>query len=87
MYPLTCSPGPVTLPIEFFRLPRLGGRDPHFGLSRSWYYKAGELGEIRLVSLRRRGMIRGVRLVSYDSVIEHIRRASAQPSSEPARTA
>ena len=30
--------------VEFFRLPAPGKRDPHFGLSRGWYYKAAALG-------------------------------------------
>jgi hypothetical protein len=85
MHPLVPAPSPKSPPVEFFRLPRPGERDPHFGLARSWYYQAAAQGEIKLVSLRHRGAIRGVRLVSYDSVLEHIQRASAphQPESIP----
>lgn len=61
--------------VEFFRLPQPGKRDPHFGLSRAWYYKAASLGEIRMVAVRQRGALRGVRLVVYDSVADYIRRA------------
>lgn len=61
--------------VEFFRLPSPGKRDPFFGLSRSWYYKAAALGEIKLVAVRQRGALRGVRLVAYDSVCEYIRPA------------
>ena len=77
--PLTSSSSAQTAPprIEFFRLPSPGKRDPYFGLSRGWYYKAAELGEIRMVALRQRGLVRGVRLVVYDSVCEFIRRAAA----------
>ncbi len=62
--------------VEFFRLPPPGKRDPHFGLSRGWYYKAAALGEIRMVALRQRGAVRGVRLVAYDSVRDYIRRST-----------
>ena len=47
--------------VEFFRLPAPGKRDPHFGLSRGWYYKAAALGEIKMVAVRQRGALRGVR--------------------------
>ena len=77
--PLTSSSSAQTVPprIEFFRLPSPGKRDPYFGLSRGWYYKAAELGEIKMIALRQRGLVRGVRLVVYDSVCEFIRRAAA----------
>lgn len=64
--------------VEFYRLPPPGKRDPYFGLSRSWYYKAAASGEIKLVSVRQRNALRGVRLVVYDSVAAFIRRASAE---------
>lgn len=62
--------------VEFFRLPATGKRDPYFGLSRGWYYKAADLGEIKMVALRQRGALRGVRLVVYDSVCDYIRRSA-----------
>jgi hypothetical protein len=62
--------------VEFFRLPQPGKRDPYFGLSRAWYYKATALGEIRMVAVRQRGAVRGVRLVVYDSVADYIRRSA-----------
>jgi hypothetical protein len=61
--------------VEFFRLPAPGKRDPFFGLSRGWFYKAASLGEIKMVSVRQRNALRGVRLVVYDSVADYIRRA------------
>jgi hypothetical protein len=66
--------------VEFFRLPAPGKRDPHFGLSRSWYYKAAGSGEIKLIAVRQRGALRGVRLVVYDSVADYIRRAAQAES-------
>lgn len=68
--------GAASHQVEFFRLPAPGKRDPHFGLSRGWYYKAHAAGEIRLVAVRQRGALRGVRLVAYDSVCAYIRRAA-----------
>lgn len=48
--PLIPPVNPTSMPrIEFFRLPPPGKRDPHFGLSRSWYYNAAASGEIKLV--------------------------------------
>lgn len=64
--------------VEFFRLPQPGKRDPFFGLSRGWYYKAEAAGEIRMVAIRNRGAVRGVRLVAYDSVLDCIRRAMGE---------
>lgn len=71
--------------VEFFRLPQPGKRDPHFGLSRAWYYKAATLGEIKMVAVRQRGALRGVRLVAYDSVCAYIRRA-AQMTEAPVQS-
>lgn len=64
--------------IEFFRLPAPGKRDPFFGLSRGWYYKAAAHGEIKMIALRQRNALRGVRLVVYDSVCDYIHRAAGQ---------
>ena len=69
--------------VEFFRLPAPGKRDPHFGLSRGWYYKAAALGEIKMVAVRQRGALRGVRLVVYDSVCDYIRRAAQTTPAAP----
>jgi hypothetical protein len=71
--------------IEFFRLPQPGKRDPYFGLSQAWYYKAATLGEIKMVAVRQRGAVRGVRLVAHDSVCAYIRRA-AQMTEAPVRS-
>jgi hypothetical protein len=79
MNPTSSTPTPSNAAmqrVEFFRLPVPGKRDPHFGLSRGWYYKAAGSGEIKMVALRQRGALRGVRLVSYDSVCDYIRRAA-----------
>lgn len=64
--------------VEFFRLPAPGKRDPYFGLSRGWYYKAAAAGEIRMVAVRQRNALRGVTLVDYDSVAAYIRRSMGE---------
>ncbi|MDB6126521.1 MAG: hypothetical protein JWM35_417 [Verrucomicrobia bacterium] len=74
-------------PIEYYRLPKSGGRDPHFGFSRSWYYKAAASGEIQLVSIRQRNALRGVRLIVYDSVVDFIRRSISEQISNGPRAA
>ncbi len=61
--------------VEFFRLPQPGKRDPFFGLSRGWYYKAHAAGEIKMVAVRQRNALRGVRLIVYDSVLDYIHRS------------
>jgi hypothetical protein len=73
---LLTSIGSISPRVEFFRLPAPGKRDPHFGLSRGWYYKAAALGEIRMIAVRQRGALRGVRLVVYDSVADYIWRSA-----------
>jgi hypothetical protein len=75
------SVGPsISNRVEFFRLPAPGKRDLHFGLSRGWYYKASAAGEIKLVAVRQRGALRGVRLIVYDSVVDYIRRSMGATS-------
>lgn len=61
---------------EFFRLPARG-LDPHFGLSRSFYYSLERDGLIQMVRLRRPGAIRGALLVPYASVKAVIGKAAA----------
>lgn len=64
--------------VEFFRLPAPGKRDPHFGLSRGWYYKAAAAGQTKMVAVRQRNALRGVTLVVYDSVAAYIRRSMGE---------
>jgi hypothetical protein len=83
---ITTTTGAASHRIEFFRLPAPGKRDPHFGLSRGWYYKAAAAGEIKMIAIRQRGAIRGVRLVFYDSVIAYIHRADTLATRLPEKT-
>lgn len=57
---------------EWLRLPGVGENCPYFGLTRDVYYRLIREGKIRSVSLRDRGKLRGVRLISYDSVSEYL---------------
>lgn len=66
-----CSPELQKLPITF-RLPRGGTRDPHFGLSRSWFYAAEADGRINLIRLREKGKKRGTTLVPTEQVLRLI---------------
>jgi len=59
-------------PPETFRLPRVGERDPHFGLSRSHYYALNKCGTIKFRRSCRQGKSRGVTLIDYDQVHQHI---------------
>jgi hypothetical protein len=58
---------------EFFRLPKSGERDPHFGLPRTKYYELEKAGTIRLVRLRKRGNTRGTTLIPFDQVLVYLR--------------
>jgi hypothetical protein len=64
----TGSPKLKELPTTF-RLPRVGQRDEHFGLSRSWFYAAELDGRLALIRLRERGKTRGTTLVSTAQVL------------------
>ncbi len=77
---VTPTAGQAVHRIEFFRLPAPGKRDPYFGLSRGWYYKAAALGEIKMVAVRQRGALRGVRLVVHDTVCDSRRRSMGTTS-------
>ncbi len=66
---------PATRP-EFFRLPKPGVGDPHFGFSRSFYYNGEERGWWKLVRIRDRGKGRGVTLIPYADVATFVREAA-----------
>lgn len=65
------APANETTRPEFIRLPTKG-RDPFFGLTRSYFYQLIERGQIESFTLRERGKKNGCRLVSYDSVRDFI---------------
>ena len=59
---------------EFYRLPKGGGGDPFFNLTRTFYYEGEKRGYWRLVRIRERGKLRGVTLIPFDSVAQFVRR-------------
>jgi hypothetical protein len=61
---------------ETFRLPKSGQRDPHFGLSRSFYYELEAAGKIRFIRPKKRGNQRGITLIPYDDVWNYLRSTS-----------
>lgn len=71
---------------EFIRLPKTGERCPYTGLSRTELNglilpnaKNGGRSSVASVSLRKRGALRGTRLINYDSLIAHLHSISAKP--------
>jgi hypothetical protein len=65
---ITPTPEAVALRPEFFRLPKPGVADPHFGFSRSFYYTLEARGLLKLVRIRDQGKERGVTLIPYRDV-------------------
>ncbi|MCP9773965.1 hypothetical protein KBY66_15355 [Synechococcus sp. Tobar12-5m-g] len=63
-----------------FRIPQSGTRDPHFSLTRSFYYAAEAAGQLKLVRLKKRGNRRGITLVPYAAVVEMLRENDAGPT-------
>jgi len=59
-------PQPEVEPFTF-RLPSKG-TDPHFGMTRGFYYKMEAEGQIALIRLRSKDKSRGVTLVPYGAV-------------------
>ena len=54
-----------------------------FGISRSSLYELIAAGEIKSTALRKRGAVRGIRIISFDSLAEYCERA-AQSQATPA---
>ena len=70
---------------EFLRLPRAGSRDPHFSLSRSMWNQLilpceanGYRPPIKSFSLRRKGTLKGVRIISAPSALDYFRKLEAE---------
>lgn len=63
---------------EFVRMPTNKGLCPYTGLSRSFLYGLAAEGKIRTISLRRRGTMRGVRLIDLGSLLTYIRCAGGE---------
>ena len=72
---------------EFIRLPLPGKRCPHTGLSRTTLCELtidspanGFRAPVKSHVLRKRGAVRGIRLISYDSLMDYL---SNLPASGP----
>lgn len=78
---------------EYMRLPKLGERDPLFGLSRTVLNELvlpcrrnGHCPPVRSVLLRRRGAQTGIRLIDLDSLRAYLDR-NVEPTFRPSVTA
>ena len=76
--PLAVTPSEVTKP-EWVRLPAPGNRCRFTGLSRSTLNELAIAGPandgvppVKSVVLRKRGALRGIRLISYDSLMRYL---------------
>jgi hypothetical protein len=70
----------LTIRPEFFRLPSRGV-DPHFGLSRAFYYNLDATGQVLLVRIRNRGSQRGITLVNYEAMSRFLTKAVNESTS------
>ncbi len=67
------TPTPKPNAVITFRLPRAGEKDPHFGLTRSFYHQSEADGRLRLLRLKKRGFARGLTLVPFQAVLNLMR--------------
>ena len=82
--PRPSSPANPASGPEWLRLPAPGKRRPHSGLSRSTLNELSIPGPanehrppVKSVVLRKRGALRGIRLISYDSLMQYLASQSA----------
>ncbi len=75
---------------EFLRLPRAATRDPHFGLSRSMWNQLilpceanSYRPPIKSFSLRRKGTLKGVRIISAQSALDYFHKLEAEQNPPP----
>jgi hypothetical protein len=78
--PVAAHSQPLRTAPEYIRLPRPGTRCPFTGMSRSALNNLilpcelnGYKPPVRSVSLRRRGAVRGTRLIDYQSLMDYIK--------------
>jgi hypothetical protein len=76
----TTSAEQIAFRPEFFRLPRPGEGDVHFGFSRSFYYEADRRGYFKLIRIvdGSRGRTRGVTLVRFKDVLDFVNSQAAK---------
>ena len=82
--PIAVPTGAVLQP-EFIRLPKPGEQCPLTGLRRSQLHMLINEGKVRSISLRKRGHLRGTRLIVVDSLLGYLRGLEAEqaPATPP----
>jgi len=71
---------------EFLRFPAPGKIEPYTGLRRSQLYELAADGLIETISLRRRGKVRGTRLIVADSLFGYLRGLIPEQNLPPGST-
>lgn len=62
----------------WIRLPRPGEAEPRTGLARGVISRLCAEGKVKSVSVKEKGVARGVRLVSLPSLLEYLERLAAE---------
>ena len=62
----------------WIRLPKQGEAEPRTGLTRGVISRLCAEGRVKSVSLKEKGMARGVRLVSLPSLLEYLERLATE---------
>jgi hypothetical protein len=68
-----------------FRLPKQGEHDPHFGITRSYYYFGEAQGWWKLKRLIGKGKNKGITLVPYAQVAAHLQAHGVMSSQNSAQ--
>ncbi len=66
------------------RFPAGRERDPHFGLSRGWFYKNAALGRIKLITVKDPGASKGVSFIDVASVLSYLASCADQEGQKAA---
>ena len=81
-YTLTSAPAQeVDVADRWVRLPGAKQREYHTGLSRAHIYALIKAGEIKSSSLKRRGTLRGVRVVHLRSLLDYVEKHAVEVNS------
>ncbi len=70
---------------QTFRLPKQGGHDPFFGITRSYYYFGEAQGWWKLIRLISDGKGKGITLVPYAQVAAHLQAHGVMSSQNSAQ--
>ena len=75
---------------EYIRLPRPDARDRLTGLSRSTLAELAVPGKangfkppVKSLVVKKRGAVRGIRLINYDSLLDHLKKLEADSAKSP----